>query len=292
MSKKNKTSSGSAFGSRVTSVISVALTLVIIGLLAQTAVIGHHLTDSVRRSLTATVQAVPGANDIALNRIKRLISANPAVASYTFVTSDQVLAQEVLYIGEEIATLLDENPYSAEYEVHFRPEAARKNSIEDFCKQMQADPAVETVLTDMTVVDNVNRTFSRLTLGLTIVGAVLLVISLALIQATVSLSIYSRRFLIRTMKLVGASPSFICAPFVRAGLVNGLIAGLTASALLAAAQSYAMYSGSWLAPMLNWGDAALVYVGLVVLGMLICPLAAWIAATRYLHRNYDSLYRK
>lgn len=292
MSKKQKPPRTSAFGSRATSVLSVALTLVIIGLLAQTAIVGHRLTDSVRRSLTVTVQAAPGTGDIALNRIKRQISSDPAVASYTFVSADMVLAQEVQYIGEEISTLLDENPYSAEFEVHFRPEAAKKKSIQTFCKKMKADPDVENVLTDLTVVDNVNRTFGRMTLVLAIIGGVLLFISLVLIHATVSLSIYSKRFLIRTMKLVGATPGFIRAPFLRAGAINGLIAGVTASALLAAAQAYTIYSGSWMAPLLDWYDAAAVYTVLVALGLIICPLAAWVAATRYLRRNYDSLYRK
>ena len=280
------------FGSRVTSVISVALTLAVLGILAMTAMAGHRLTDNVRRNLVVTVQAGPGANDVALNRIKRLVAKNPATESYSFLSADMVLSQEVQHIGEELTSLLDENPFSAEFEVRLRPKAANAAGIAAFARAMKKDAAVADVITDVTVVNSVNTTMHKITVILAVIGGILLVISLVLINATISLSIYSKRFLIRTMKLVGATPGFIRRPFVRAGFVNGLFAGLLASALLAAGQTYAIEAGTWLAPVLSWTDAAMVYAGLILLGLIICPLAAWGAATRYLRRNYDSLYRK
>ena len=292
MSKTAKPKKSSTFGSRLTSVVSVALTLVVIGLLAQTGIVARRVTDDVRHKLTVTVQAKPGTNDININRLKRLIGSNPAVESYKFMSADMVLAQEVQFIGEEVVTLLDENPYSAEYEVHLKPSAADKDGVERFRAQMLKDADVEDVITDLTVVENVSRSFRNMALVLSVLGAVLLIISLVLITATVSLSIYSRRFLIRTMKLVGATPGFIRAPFIRAGLANGILSGLIASAILAGAQLYGIHSASWLAPMLSWADLGFVCAGIVVLGAIICPLAAWIAATRYLRRNYDALYRK
>ena len=292
MTKIRKPKRSSVFGSRLTSVVSVALTLVVIGLLAQTGIVARRVTDDVRNKLTVTVQAKPGTSDININRLKRLIGTNPAVQSYKFMSADMVLAQEVQYIGEEVVTLLDENPYSAEYEVHLKKQAADKNGVERFRAQMLKDKDVEDVITDLTVVENVSRSFRNMAIVLSVLGGVLLIISLVLIAATVSLSIYSRRFLIRTMKLVGATPGFIRAPFVKAGLVNGIIAGLVASVFLAGAQLYGIHSAAWLTPMLSWEDLALVCAGIIVLGAIICPLAAWIAATRYLRRNYDALYRK
>lgn len=282
----------STFGSRATSVVSVSLTLLILGILAITLVGAHRLTDNVRRSMHITVQAVPGADELALARIKQLISKNPAAESYTYTSAEQVLNQEVQYIDPELTAILDENPYSAEFDVSLRPAYATGKAIKKFTAQMKASPDVDNIISDSTVVDNVNRSVRKVVLVLGIVGAILLAISLVLIIATVSLSIYSRRFLIRTMKLVGATPGFIRRPFIRAGLLNGLIAGLISSALLAGGVAYAIEAGPWLAPVLDWNDLPLVCAGMVALGCLLCPLAAWIAATRYLRRNYDSLYRK
>lgn len=282
----------STFGSQATSVISIALTLVILGTLALTALAAHNLTDTVRRNLTVTVKAVPEANNVALNRIKRTLNTHPAVASYTFLSADAVLVQELEFIGQEVSQLLDENPYSAEFEVHLRPQWARADSIEAFNRSIMTDSAVEKIITDSTVVENVNRTFHKLATGLLIVAAALLLISFALINNTVSLSIYSKRFIIHTMKLVGATPGFIRRPFVRAGFINGLIGSLLAVAVLAAGQAYAMHADTDAAALLSWEGAALVYVAIIILGTCLCASAAWWAASRYLRRNYDSLYKK
>lgn len=282
----------STFGSQATSVISVALTLVILGILALSALAADSLTDSVRRSLTLTVKAVPEAKDVALSRIKRMLNDNQAVASYTFQSADQVLASELEFIGEDVSSLLDENPYSAEFDVHLKPSWARPDSIAAFTRIITADEAVDKVITDASVVEAVNHTFHKLTIALIAVATALLFISFVLINNTVSLSIYSRRFLIRTMKLVGATPGFIRRPFVRAGLVNGLIAAAIACAILAAAQAWAVNADADAAQLLSWTDAAIVYAGIFVAGAVICSLAAWCAATRYLRLNYDSLYRK
>lgn len=282
----------SIFGSRATSVVSVSLTLLILGILALTVLCGHHLTDNVKRSLTVTVQAVPGADQRALARIKQLISHNPATSSYKYTSAEMVLNEEVQYIGNEVASLLDENPYSAEFDVRLKPEYATSTSIKAFAGQMKASKDVDAVISDSTIVDNVNRSVSKIALILGIVGAILLIISLMLIISTVSLSIYSKRFLIRTMKLVGATPGFIRRPFLRAGFINGLIAGLIASAILTGGFLYAGEAAPWVQPVIDWIDLAVVCSGITIVGSLLCPLAAWIAATRYLRRNYDSLYRK
>lgn len=291
MSKK-KTIRISTFGARITGIVSVSLTLVVLGIVALIGVAAHNVTDTVRRNMTLTVQAVPGSGDIDLNRIKRLIKAQPMVDSYTYLSAQQVLAQEVQFIGDEVATLLDENPYSAEYTVRMKPAAACADSIAVLTKTLTADKAVERVIADVTVAENVNNTFNKLATVLLIVAGVLLIISFVLINNTVSLSIYSRRFLIYTMKLVGATPGFIRRPFVEAGLVNGLISGLLASAILAGAQAYVGTVDPAIAATLDWETSAVVYAAMVVLGCMICPAAAWCATTWYLRRNFDALYRK
>lgn len=288
----NKPARISTFGSQVTSVISVALTLVILGVITGTVLVAHRVTDSIRTNMSVTVQAVPGADHLSLNRIKRLISARPEVESWKFMSADMVLAQEAKSMGDDIASLLDENPYSAEFEIHLKAGSANAAAIGRLTKALRADSAVSDILSDVSVVEDVNRSFSRMTLILAIIGGVLLIISVVLMNATISLSIYSRRFLIRTMRLVGATPGFIRRPFVRAGFINGLIAGAAASILLAAAQAYVLESEPWTAPYLSWTDALIVYGVIILAGIIICPAAAWLATTRYLRRNYDSLYRK
>ena len=287
-----KTAPASTFGLQYTSVVSVALTLVILGILAISAYAAHRMVDSVRSNVSVTVYAKNGATALELNRIKRLVKDEPAVSHYKFLSADMVLAQEVRYIGEDVAAILDENPYSAEFDLHLNPRYVNADSVDVLTRRLSADAAVKSVQTNTAVVQSVDRSFGKLALVLGCVAAILLVISFVLINNTVSLSIYSRRFVLRTMKLVGATPSFIRRPFVRTGISNGAIAGLLASAVLAAIQAYAMEADAEIAELLSWTASGCVYAALVVLGAIICAGASWFAATRYLRLNYDSLYRR
>lgn len=291
--KRKKAARISTFGSRMTSIISVALTLTIVGILAVGISVYHNATNNVRHNMTVTIRAVPNADDISLNRIKRLVRTRHAVSDYTFLSADQVLAQEVEYIGPEVSALLDENPYSAEFEVHLKPEYACRDSVLALCKAFRADKAVDDVLADVGVIENVNHYFNNMAVALGVIAAVLMLISFVLINNTVSLSIYSRRFLINSMKLVGATPCFIRRPFVWAGVGNGLFAGILAAAVLCAVRAYADSVGDVeLVSLIPWEHVAVVSAGLVLLGCVICAMASWWATTRYLRRTYDSLYRK
>lgn len=282
----------STFGSRATSVVSLTLSLLILGLLGLTVIAARNITGNVRENLTVTVKVLPEAEAKAVNTLKQSFAKADYISSHTFTTADAILAQEVELIGEDVAELLDENPYSAEFELHLKPAYANSDSISMLTEKLTADPAVEEVITDTIVVDNVNRTLNKLTIILLSVAAAMLLISFVLINNTVSLSIYSRRFIIHTMKLVGATPGFIRRPFVRAGIVNGLTAGLIATAVLAAVQFYLMRVDSDVARELPWSDAWIVFALVIITGMLVCGIASWWATTRYLRRTYDSLYRK
>lgn len=282
----------STFGSQATSVVSVALTLLILGVLGMTLLAARSLTESVSENVAATVKVAPEVNDVALNKLKQQFAKAPYLVSYTYTSADQVLAQEVQYIGEEVTTLLDENPYSAEFELHFRQKYANTDSINKISAKLLKNPAIDSIITDTTVVDNVNRSLNKLTIVLLIIASALLLISFVLINNTVSLAIYSRRFIIHTMKLVGATPGFIRRPFIRAGLVNGLISGIIASVILACAQTYAVNLDADIARTLSWADSVVVYAAIIIIGMLVCAFASFWATTRYLRRNYDSLYRK
>jgi cell division transport system permease protein len=282
----------STFGSQATSVVSVALTLLILGLLAMTVLAARTLTASVCENVAATVKINPEASDIAINKLKQQFAKAKYLSSYTYTSADQVLAQEVQYIGEEVTALLDENPYSAEFELHFTTKYAKSDSINAITENLLKNDAIESVITDTTVVDNVNKSLNKLTIVLLSIAAALLLISFVLINNTVSLAIYSRRFIIHTMKLVGATPGFIRRPFIRAGILNGLIAGVIASVLLAGVQVYAINLDADVAHTLTWSDAIIVYIGITIIGISVCALASIWSTNRYLRRNYDSLYRK
>lgn len=282
----------STFGSQLTSIISVALVLLIIGLTALGGIAAHHLSDDIRRNMGFTVKVARSASDADVFELKRLFNSASYVSSYVYSSPDDIFAAESQYLGEDIAALVDENPYSAEFDVRVKPGYASVDSIESLRATIVAMPQVDDVLTETSVVDNVNSAISRVTFVLLVVAAALLVISFVLINNTVSLSVYSRRFVIHTMKLVGATRGFIRRPFIRAGAVNGVVAAIIAGIILAAAQAYTVTIDPALGRLLTWSDLTIIIVGLLLLGVLICTLASLFATNRYLRAGYDDMFMK
>ncbi|MDE6270404.1 MAG: cell division protein FtsX, partial [Muribaculaceae bacterium] len=186
--------------------------------------------------------------------------------------------------------LVDENPYGAEFDVRLRPAWAESDSISALASALEKRKGVECVLSDTGIIDNVNHNLQRLSWIMLGIAAALMVISFVLINNTVSLAVYSRRFVIHTMRLVGATSGFIRRPFLRAGACTGLLAAVVASAVLAGLQAYALRIDTALAGTLYWEDSLVVYGLLTIVGVLICLLASAFATTRYLRHDVDDYY--
>lgn len=280
----------SVLGSRLTSVVSVTLVLVILGVAAVMTMAARSATDNVRRNMGFTVKMERGIADSAVNAMKKTLAAAPFAESFVYASADDILAQESEIIGEDIMLLVDENPYGAEFDVRVRPDWACGDSILALAGRVQALEGVDEVETDTSVIDSVNTNIARLTWIMLAVAAALIIISFVLINNTVSLAVYSRRFVIHTMRLVGATGAFIRRPFLAAGALTGLFAAIIASGILAGAQAYAMHADAALAANLSWAVSSAIYGALVVVGVLICLLASVFATNRYLRSDIDDYY--
>jgi cell division transport system permease protein len=289
---KKRSSRISTFGSQLTSIISVTLVLLILGIIAVGGLAGERLTDDIRRNIGFIVKTNHNATDVEINSLKKELTAAAYVESFVYSSADEIMSQESEYLGEDISQLIDENPFTAEFDVKVKPTYASVDSIEHVRAVLEQNPAVGEVMTETVVIDNVNSALHRFTAILLVVAGALLIISFVLINNTVSLSIYSRRFVIHTMKLVGATRGFIRRPFITAGIVNGIVSALIASALLAVARVYSETIDPTLSAMLTWEDMSLVFVGILLCGILICAIASTIATNRYLKADYDEMFMK
>ncbi|MDE6369285.1 MAG: permease-like cell division protein FtsX, partial [Muribaculaceae bacterium] len=222
----------STFGSQLTAIVSVSLVLLILGVLAVIGIAGHSGADMLKSNLGFIVKVEREATDNDVNRLKKMFNSSPYVMGYVYSSADEIMATESQYIGEDIAGLLDINPFGAEFDVKVNPEYASVDSIEAISARLSEDGAIESVLTESTMIASVNTTLGRVSWVLMTVALALLVISIVLIYNTVHLAVYSRRFVIHTMKLVGATGGFIRKPFVLAGALNGMISAAIASLFL------------------------------------------------------------
>lgn len=282
----------STLGSRLTSVISVALVLLVLGALAMVLVASGSIGEQVRANMGFIVKMEPGASDASVAAVKNRILSAPYVDRFVFASPDDIMAEESEAMGENLAELVDENPYGAEFDIKVKPQWAEADSINTLAARLEMIDGVEHVVTETAVVDSVNSVLRRLGWALMAMAAALLVISFVLINNTVSLAVYSRRFIIHTMKLVGATGAYIRRPFLAAGAATGIVAAAIAIALLSGLRAYVATIDPAAAALVGWQPMACIFAGLVLAGVLICTLASMFATNRYLRASYDEMFLK
>lgn len=287
-----KTKQISTLGARATSVASVALVLVLLGTAALTAITGGFMSRELRRNVGFTLVLERESTEATTGDIKRMLMSDKSIERFTYTSADDILATESEILGDDIIGLLEANPYSGEFSVWLRENYASKDSMTVIAERYASLEPVNSVIYDSDMIEGRARAIHRAGYVLSILAAVLLIISVGLINNTVSLSVYGRRFIIHTMKLVGATSSFIRRPFILAALQSGIIAGIAASAVILAARWYAASLDTVLTEALPWNCVATVCVGMIVTGSVICCVTAYIAVCRYLRSSYDEMFMK
>lgn len=281
------------FSTRATATVSVALVLVILGIAAMVGVATHRLSQSVRDNMGFVVifNEDITADDIA--EVTGHLKNTGAVSRTEYSSPEDILARWQKMVGEDedILRLANVNPFTAELEVSVVPAYASADSIGAIVAPLGLMPQVSDVKVHTDMIDNVNATLRSVSLTLVAIAIALLVVSFVLIFNTVRLSVYSKRFIINTMQLVGATPGFIRRPFLSESVVNGAVAGFIASLIVTAMLYSCRTLDGTIASLLDWGTAGLVMASMVVTGILICLIAALFACNRYLSLSYDELYR-
>lgn len=295
--EKQKKHSLKSFGKNLTAVVSVALVLLILGIVCSLASATRNVTDTIKENLGFTVVLRDNADAADMNRVDSVLHASKIIATYEYLSADSILRQEETALGTDIVGMLGVNPYQAEFIVKVKPAFATTEQITAEAARIAHLPEVSEVKV-VDIIDSVNNSIRTITVALLIVALALILISFVLINNTVRLTIYSSRFLLHTMQLVGATASFIRRPIVVGNLFNGLLSAAIAIIMLLGIRYYAAgvmaesaADESMMADMiLPWGDFAGVAAGMIVAGVLICGLASLLATNKYLRRSYDDLF--
>lgn len=225
--------------------------------------------------------------------VVKKLDKNNAIASMEYTSPDVVLQrwQDMIGEDEDILKLGGVNPFVAELEVRVKPKYAVVDSIEKITAPLLMLPHISEIKIHSELVEQVNSSLRSISLSLLIVALALLIISFVLIFNTVRLAVYARRFSIYTMKLVGATASFIRRPFLIDNLINGFAAGILASIVLMCLQWYLYYVDFTISTLISWSDLIPLMIALILLGMLICVVAAFLATNRYLRLSYDEMFK-
>lgn len=271
---------------------SVMLVLLLIGIACLAGVVATGVQNDIRRNLGFIVVMQRDSDNDQQNIVKRFLLANKGVESFDFKSADNILAQESELMGEDIAAMAGGNPFTAEFSVRLKPGFATVDSLTAVSDIAATLPGVEEVVSESEIISGIDTTMRRAGLVLGGLGLFMLVVSVALINNTVSLSIYGRRFVIHTMRLVGATNGFIRRPFVRSACASGLVSGFVAGLLLLAARYYLPTLDATFNRLVPWTDVAVISASMPLAGALLCSLTACVAANRYLRASYDEMFMK
>ncbi|CDD82376.1 efflux ABC transporter permease protein [Bacteroides sp. CAG:462] len=274
----------------ITACISTTMVLILLGLMLFLVLSAHRLSVYVRENLNFTVLLNNDAPESAILALQKRLDSEAFVKASAYISKEEALKEEVETMGSDPVEFLGYNPFSPSIELKLHAAYANADSVAWIKERILADKLVTDVDYRQGLMDSVNRNISKLSIGLLAVAALLTLISFALINNTVRLTIYSKRFLIHTMKLVGAGWGFIRRPFLRRNFWVGLSSGVLADAVLvAAAYTLVSYEPGLLAvittDILLW-----VMLSTLLFGVLITCMCAYISINKYLRLSAGDLY--
>ncbi|MCM1292221.1 MAG: permease-like cell division protein FtsX [Bacteroides sp.] len=287
MKKKHKSRMKSR-GARIITTVSVALVLTVIGLVTMMSRVADNVANSLRANIGLVVVVADEATPQQVDSLKLKLKQSAWVAQTTYTSAEEVNARMISDLGD--ADLADINPFQAEYTVKVKPQWTSADSLQSLARQLKRMSAVYEVGVHAEMVRNVNQTVNTVMIVLLVVAAAMLIISFVLIFNTVSMDVYTHRMVIHTMQYVGATRGFIMRPYIIRSIVNGIIAAAVAVALLSGLLAWGQTVYPVLMNYINWIDMALLAGALTLTGALICGVATWIAALKYLRRNIDEIY--
>ncbi len=259
-----------------TSCISTTLVLMLLGMVVFFVLMADRLSESVRENLTVTVMLADEVNDAVAEQYATLLSTELFTNQVTVVTSEQALEEQIAAMGSDPTEFLGTNPFTASLELQVEAEYANTDSLLAISQHLKADKRVADVVYQKELIDNLNDNLRKVGLVFAILAGLLLIVSVGLINNTVRLSIYSQRFLIHTMKLVGAGWGFIRAPFMKRSFWLGVVSATVANGFL--------WAGVQLLVRYDAGAAALItpQILLIVGGcVLLCGLFITLCCTYF-----------
>ncbi len=278
------------FNMHFTTTISVSLVLFLIGLECVILMSARELMRHVRENVALTIVMNDEVTTDEIKRMQTLLNVAPYCSDVQFISREQALQEHIDNLGEDPHKFLGYNPLTDAFEIRLKENFMSADSIAKIEQQLLHLPYVSKMLYQKDVVKTLDHNLNEISFILLAIALALLIIALVLIGNTIQLQVYSKRFIINTMRLVGATPWVIKWPFIRRNMWMGFWAAMIASAMIAAAYFYCMNRlGVMLFPLTKTNILFLVFVVLTS-GVAITFLASLAATNRYIRMKTNNLY--
>ena len=279
-------------GSYFLSLMSIALVLFLLGVFALLMMHAQKLSNHLKENIGFEIVMNSNVKEANILKLQKELEAMPAVKSTEYITKEEAILRLSEDLGEDFLQWLgnEENPLLPSIDVRFNAEYANNDSIAAIQAQLRKNPDIKEIYYQKSLVDVITKNVNHIGLVLMVASLVLLIIAITLIRNTIRLSIYSKRFLVRSMQLEGATSSYIRRPFIKSGILQGFFGALLADAFLA----LLLYGLNKQLPELtlvqDYTIIIGIFVGIIILGILLGGLSTRLALRKYLNADVDRLY--
>ena len=281
----------SFFNLHFTSTISISLVLFMIGLIVSLYLTTHYFTIKSKENISLSIILNDTISDNDLTRLERYLNATEYTKEVIYISRDSALQEHIAAIGEDPSEFLGYNPLSASLEVFLTSKYACNDSINNvILPRLQIFNGITNVTYQKEMISMLNNNINKLSLILSIIALVMLFISIVLINNTIRLSIYSKRFIINTMQLVGAKNSFIRRPFIKRSFINSFIATFLALLMLSGSIYFVQ---TQIGASINLYHLEIIIPTVIVIfitSIIINYIATMAAVNRYLRMRTEQLY--
>ncbi|GAA4929325.1 cell division protein FtsX [Mucilaginibacter defluvii] len=275
----------------ISTVFGLAMVLLMVGLLGLILVHANNLSRYVKENIVLNIFVDESAHEPDVLELQKQLESNVMVKQTQYVTKELAAMHLKKDLGEDFVKFLGYNPLSGSLDVYLKADYANNASIEKFKASLLKNPLVKEVKYQQSLVDDMNNNITSISLVILAFAAIFVVVSVALINNTIRLAIYSQRFLIKSMQLVGATKTFIRKPFIIYGIWHGLLGGLIAIIILMGTLYFAQVQIPDLVVLQNYTEFGLIFLGVIGLGVFISGFSTYLAVNRFLRLKIYQLYR-
>lgn len=274
----------------ITAGISTTMVLFLLGLVVFFVLTANNLSVYIRENIAFSAILDDGIKETSIIKLQESLNKKDYIKQTIYISKDQALKEQIEAMGTDPSEFLGHNPFNASIEIKLNAGYTHPDSIKWIEKELMANKNILEISYPQNLLDSVNRNLQKISVFLLGLAVLLSLISFSLINNTIRLTIYSKRFLIHTMKLVGASWGFIRRPFITRNLWIGILSGAVANAILTASAYTAVKYEPELLAIVSPESIMIVAVSVMIFGIIITTLCAYISINKYLRMKISELY--
>lgn len=275
----------------ITLCVSTSLVLILLGMVVFSVFSARDLSSYMKENFTVVMTLNDDLSNQEAQKVCQKLGKRPYISSLKFLSKEKMLKENTRELGFDPSEFAGSNPFPSTIEMRLYADYANSDSLKWISKELTANSQIAEVTYPKDLMDNVNYSLQQISIIMLALAVLLTFISFSLINNTVRLSVYARRFTIHTMKLVGASWNFIRWPFIRRALLEGLVSALIALAVLSGIGYWVYVSQPGIVDVITWPTLAITAGAVFLFGILITTFCSYLSVNKFLKMTAGDLYK-